>query len=190
MDDADLIDWYDIVEAVANGRLSGHRCPACQDGELSAQVEGSNVTIRCQACSMGFQGRLAHGRDDGFYAEAVAMEERAKAKALEGQSTLAEEPTLAEQPTDAEATQETPALAPEHTRPEPWSWELPAPGSGEVDVEALSVWMPIIEAVHNGRRSGLNCPFCSEPLADITVQRPYIRVRCGVCNEAFEGRLG
>jgi hypothetical protein len=73
-------------------------------------------------------------------------------------------------------------------RPEPWNWTLPA-GTGD-DVEALSQWMTAVESIHNGRTLGLSCPFCSEPLTDITHRPPYIRVACGVCGEAFEGRLG
>jgi transcription elongation factor Elf1 len=52
------------------------------------------------------------------------------------------------------------------------------------------LWADIVESVHNGRQTGLHCPFCSEPLSDIDHTQPYVRIRCGVCGEGFEGRIG
>jgi hypothetical protein len=65
---------------------------------------------------------------------------------------------------------------------------LPSENAGDLD--ALMLWADIVESVHNGRQAGLRCPFCSEPLSEIDHSPPYVRIRCGVCNEGFEGRIG
>lgn len=207
MDEARYIDWYDVVQAVANGRQDGHACPECGESGLEATSDGVEVRVRCPACGQGFAGRLAHGRDDGFFAEADAMIARQR----RGRSSSPEAPVdrtaivaggvCASGPDpDAMALMSTPgaALRPSErretepaaspTRPDPWAWTLPAE-SGD-DLDGLSQWMPVVESIHNGRAVGLRCPFCSEPLTDITHQPPHIRVRCGVCGEAFEGRVG
>lgn len=203
MDEARYIDWYDVVQAVANGRSDGHACPECGAGGLEATTDGVTVRVRCPACGQGFQGRLAHGRDDALHAEAAAIVERGARRrpaerapdraAIVAGGLCATGPAIGELAlaTTTLAPGEAPRVeprAPSEERPEPWSWTLPA-GTGD-DVEALSQWMTVVEAVHNGRAVGLRCPFCSEPLTDITHRPPYIRVHCGVCGEAFEGRLG
>ncbi len=183
MSEADYIDWYEIAEAVANGRLGGHVCPKCGDGTLEASLEpGGHVRMRCPDCSMGFEGRLAHGRDDALYAEADRL--LSKRDAPPAPETAPVE--AAPDPAPAVVTTEPSEPAPER-RGEPWEWRLPSGG----DEEGLGVWMPIVEAIYNGRRTGLRCPFCSEALDDgITVQPPHFRVVCAVCSEGFEGRLG
>lgn len=196
MNEAQYIDWYDVVEAVVNGRVDGHTCPACGEGELRSSVEGSQVRLVCPACGQGFAGKLSHGRDDGAYAEADAMMRR-QAAARRSATAAATAPgtpvggvcapgvdTLATRAGDPPPAPTPPAAM---TRPEPWQWTLPA---GSADVEMLAVWREVIESIHNGRQVGLRCPFCSEPLADITHQPPYVRARCGVCGEMIEGRLG
>lgn len=195
MDEAQYIDWYDVVEAVVNGRTEGHSCPACGHGELHSSVEGSRVRLVCPACGQGFDGTLAHGRDDGLYAEADAMLRRQAqrrqaaarpASAVDGPLGGVCAPGVDTLTTRADEAPPAPA-APRIRRPEPWQWTLPA---NSTDVEMLAVWREVIESIHNGRQVGLRCPFCSEPLSDITHQPPYMRVRCGMCGEAFEGRLG
>lgn len=184
MSEADYIDWYEVAEAVANGRLTGHVCPKCGGGPLDAALEsGGHVRMRCPDCSMGFEGRLAHGRDDALYAEADRLLSKSREPA-------AAEPAPAPEAAapDAGPTASTePAGPTSPRRGEPWEWRLPAGG----DEEGLGVWMPIVEAIYNGRRTGLRCPFCSEALDDgITVRSPHFRVVCTVCSEGFEGRLG
>ena len=71
---------------------------------------------------------------------------------------------------------------------EPWEWKLPA--TEQVEWDGLSVWSDVIEAIYNGRRTGLRCPYCSEPLDPIEFDDPHVRVHCGQCGEGFEGRLG
>ena len=90
-------------------------------------------------------------------------------------------------PTPAAAP--TPVTQPKtpERRGEPWSWSLPSERAG--DIEALSLWMDVVTAAHNGRVSGLTCPMCSEPLGDIDHRPPYLRVRCARCGEGFEGRV-
>ncbi len=186
MDDAHLVDWYEVAEAVANGRVTGHRCPACRDGELEASQDG-------------VKGRLAHGRDDALYAEADALLNRQAEAKRAPAARVQVEAGPATEPSDAPAAATPAEAAPTVTRTdptpaadarsaEPWQWRLP-PRGGD-DVEALAVWMGVVEAVHNGRQTGLRCPFCSEPLTDITRRPPFLRVVCGVCGESFEGRLG
>lgn len=210
MDEARYVDWQPIVDDVVNGRVNNHRCPECREGMLEGSSDGVTVRVRCPRCGVGFEGRLGYGRDDGMYAEAdrimKAWEDRRKAKAgaLAGASSPAPGAQVSEvqagtaEPSTAEAStaqQVSPAERPPATRPAPapqreerWEWELPF-GQGGRDEDALSAWMPIVEQVHNGRRTNLACPFCSEPLTDITARSPYLRVRCTVCGETFEGRV-
>lgn len=179
MDEERLIDWYDVVQSIANGRLTGHRCPSCHEGTLETGVRGGVVRARCPACGEGFEGRMAHGRDDALYAEAGEVLKRQAAR--QAAPEPAPEPQV-----QAAPAQRAPEPAAEP--PEPWTWQLPA--RGQDDWEGYGNWVDVVEAIYNGRRSGLQCPFCSEPLDAITVQDPYIRVRCGVCGEGFEGRFG
>jgi transcription elongation factor Elf1 len=180
MDEAALIDWYDVVEGVANGRMTGHVCPMCGASDVLVEVEGRVVRARCGACHASVEGRLKQGRDDAYglgYVPRRRLPKRAPASPPDfGRRRI---------PQRARAAK-TPSAKTTPTRPE-WEWQLPA-GAGDVD--GLSIWMDIITAVHNGRREGHRCPFCSEPLSDITHQRPFLRVRCGQCGEGFEGRVG
>ena len=194
MDESLLVDWYDVVNAVANGRVEGHNCPACQKGTLGSSYDGIIVRLRCPECGMGFEGRLAHGRDDAFYREAQAMEARRAAK-MEAAKLAAEQ--QAEVPTPemtspsaetSEAAGPAPVAKSSERRAEPWSWQLPATSGNDMD--AYAVWIDVVEAIRNGRRTGMSCPLCSEPLTQITHRPPYIRVRCALCGEGFEGRLG
>jgi len=195
MDEARYIDWYDVVQAVANGRTEGHTCPACEAGRLTGSSDGRIVRIRCAACGEGFEGRLAAGRDDGLYAEAAALSDAMNRRGpaieqLETRATVIGGGVCPPGPDVRAVTAE--AGAPEAdgdapaTRDAPWQWSLP---TGSDDVQALADWMDVVESIHNGRQMGLRCPYCSEPLEQITHQPPFIRVRCAVCGEGFEGRL-
>ncbi len=197
MDEARYIDWYDVVQAVANGRTEGHLCPACESGRLEGRSDGTTVRIRCASCGEGFEGRLAAGRDDGLYAEAAALSDAMNRRGptidrLETRSAVMGGPlggVCAPGP-DAVARTVTEPAAPAESGPrradEAWNWTLPA-GSG--DVQGLADWMDVVESIYNGRRVGLRCPYCSEPLEQIEHRAPFIRVRCAVCGEGFEGRL-
>jgi len=199
MSEARYIDWYDVVQAVANGRTEGHTCPVCESGRLQSAVDLAEVRVWCPACGEGFTGRLKAGRDDALYAEAAAMEARKAAKrtgtpiertAIVAGGLCAPLPGVdAAALTPGVTMMETPARttsAPADDG-EPWRWTLP-PGTD--DVQGLADWMDVVESIHNGRSVGLKCPYCSEPLDDITHRAPFVRVRCAVCGEGFEGRLG
>jgi transcription elongation factor Elf1 len=198
MDEDQLVDWYEVVQQVANGRTDGHTCPVCNEGQLTASLELYRITVRCSSCGQGFTGNLAQGRDDALYAEAIAMEQAAAARASGESSESNVDPASSSVASttvvECDDSTESDPPDPTTTTPQgegesaPWAWKL-APKGGE-DLDALAVWMDVVESVHNGRRVGLNCPYCSEPLHDITVQPPHVRVRCAVCGEAFEGRLG
>lgn len=198
MDEARYIDWYPVVQAVANGRLTGHACPECQGGPLEASSDGINVRVRCPDCSQGFEGKVGHGRDDALLAEADAMMRRvaerkaAKARPVAVDAVCAPAPGAPASTSFAPPEPASPAPQPtrqSERRPEPWQWSLPS-GTGGDDVEALAAWMDVVHAIHNGRRTGLRCPFCSEPVdAGVTARPPYIRVQCPVCGETFEGRV-
>jgi|GEM_PF-920397 len=198
MEEEQLVDWYEVVQQVANGRTEGHVCPVCREGQLVAGLELYRVTVRCPSCGEGFTGNLAQGRDDAFYAEAVAMEKAAAARAGAVEPSNDPEPgstpnavidgAESDESEVSNSSAPTGPSAQEDAQAAPWAWKL-APSSGE-DLDGLAVWMDVVESLHNGRQVGLNCPYCSEPLHDITVQPPHVRVRCGVCGEAFEGRLG
>ncbi len=190
MDESRLIDWYEVVEAVANGRLTGHACPMCGARPLETSKQGANVRVRCPRCGEGFEGALGYGRDDGLYAEADALMKR-QAEAKKGAPAV-EAPQTTAPPVPAPTTAPPPATSPappaaEPQRDEDWSWRLPA--SSGADYDGLATWMDLVEAVMNGRRSGLRCPFCSEPLDDVFYDDPHVRIHCRMCGEAFEGRV-
>lgn len=212
MDESRLIDWYDVAEQVANGRLTGHACPMCGARPLETSVEGAQVRVRCPSCGEGFEGRMGHGRDDAFYAELAEQEAKKRQAAAapppahppEAAPEALPEPALpprsaprgvrvveARRPRTAAdrllAANESEPDAPP-PRKKSWSWSLPAENAGDLD--ALMVWADIVESVHNGRQTGLRCPFCSEPLTAIEHEPPYVRIRCTVCGEGFEGRIG
>lgn len=203
MDEERFIDWYAVVDAVANGRLSGHSCPLCGHGPLETSTDGVQVRVRCPGCGEGFEGALGQGRDDALYGEADALIRRQAAARAQAAADASRTPDLT---ADSAGTARTSGIAaaepaaavpagpapvptprPKHTRPDPWTWSLP--NAGGDDLDALGAWMDVLTAVHNGRRSGLHCPFCSEPLTDVVVQDPHIRLRCTVCGETFEGQV-
>lgn len=211
MDESGFIDWYDVAEQVANGRFAGHACPLCGARPLETSADGAQVRIRCPSCGEGFEGRLGHGRDDAFYAEAQEMAARKKSASASAAAPAVVPtpgaPVAAEGPIGApvsgvrvvETSRPRTAAgrliasnAPEPGAPppqkKPWNWSLPSENAGDLD--ALILWADIVESVHNGRQSGLRCPFCSEPLTQIDHSPPHIRIRCAVCNEGFEGRIG
>lgn len=210
MDDSGFIDWYDVAEQVANGRFTGHACPLCGARPLETSATGAQVRIRCPSCGEGFEGRLGHGRDDAFFAEAQEIEARKKAAAKAAAAALpvavpltGSGPPPVGAPVSGVIVVETPRprtaagrlLASNEPEPgapppqkKPWNWSLPSENAGDLD--ALILWADIVESVHNGRQSGLRCPFCSEPLTQIDHSPPHVRIRCAVCNEGFEGRIG
>jgi transcription elongation factor Elf1 len=196
MDEERFIDWYAVVDAVANGRLTGHVCPICAHGPLETSTDGVQVRVRCSNCGEGFEGALGQGRDDALYAEADALQKRqaaarraaaSKSKSAEDHHNSPDSPAASAPVPTATSTPAVRASSPERTRHEPWAWSLP--NAGGDDLDALGAWMDVLTAVHNGRRSGLRCPFCSEPLTDVVVQDPHIRLRCTVCGETFEGQV-
>jgi transcription elongation factor Elf1 len=189
MDEADLIDWYDVVEAAANGQLANSACPKCGKRRLATSQQGSWMRIRCGDCGEGFEGRMNGARDDAFMAEADALMRRTERPAAVASSAASptSPATPAATPQPGVTRYDPPAAAPAG-RGEPWSWQLPAESGNDLD--GLSLWMDTVQAVHNGRRTGLSCPFCSEPLSEITARDPFVRIRCGQCGEGFEGRIG
>jgi len=48
----DYLDWYDIIEAVYNGRKDGHHCPFCHDGIVQVEAEKGTerIHLQCQSC--------------------------------------------------------------------------------------------------------------------------------------------
>lgn len=190
MDEAALIDWYDVVEGVANGRMTGHVCPMCGASQVNAEIVGRIVRARCGACHASVEGRLKQGRDDAYGLGDVPRRRLPKRKPASppdfGRRRIPSRRRSSEKADPTAADPNAADGAAPIQRPE-WDWQLPA-GAG--DVEGLSIWMDVITGIHNGRREGHRCPFCSEPLSDITVQRPFLRVRCGQCGEGFEGRVG
>jgi len=207
MDESRLIDWYEVLEQVANGRFTGHACPLCGARPLETAADGVTVRVRCPSCGEGFEGRMGHGRDDAFFAEAQADAARRRVAAApkpdEAPPPGSASPVVSANRAGATTAREAPRprtaagrlLAANENEPgapppqkKPWSWSLPTENAGDLD--ALMLWADIVESVHNGRQAGLRCPFCSEPLSQIDHSPPYVRIRCGVCNEGFEGRIG
>ncbi|MFN3203005.1 MAG: hypothetical protein ACE366_31720 [Bradymonadia bacterium] len=218
MDESKLVDWYDIIEAIANGRLDGHTCPNCGHQGLEISHENYQMSARCPNCNEGFSGR-GGGRDDAYdreAAELMARQSRRRQPSVTGRTVGVTDPNLCPPvpgdgtvspglaaiparpsapsrppPVRANATlyEDPPGTKKPERRGEPWAWQLPHQG-GEPDPDALALWMPLVESIHNGRRTGLTCPFCSEPLHDIHHQPPHLRIVCRQCGEAFEGRIG
>ncbi len=59
-DDLDALDAYRaIIDEVIAGRVEGHHCPACREGELECRFDGTRITISCPNCGKFFEGELA-----------------------------------------------------------------------------------------------------------------------------------
>jgi len=58
-DDLDGLDAYRaIVDEVIAGRLEGHTCPSCIEGELDCTFDGTTIRISCPKCGKYFEGVL------------------------------------------------------------------------------------------------------------------------------------
>ena len=195
MDESAFIDWYDVAEAIANGRLTGHVCPMCGHTPLDVTMRGSRAHVRCPSCGQGLEGQVGHGRDDALYAQVERQEARARRAAApqtEGVcaplddglrvTTSAQGPGRAGEPRSFE-----PQTA---RRPDRWEWRLPSTAQADQASAGYATWSQTVESIYNGRRAGLSCPYCSEPLSNIEADDTHIRVWCDVCGEGFEGRFG
>ncbi|MGK0362597.1 MAG: hypothetical protein ACI9U2_004918, partial [Bradymonadia bacterium] len=152
MDESALIDWYDVVEGVANGRMTGHVCPMCHASQVNAEVDGRTVRARCGACNAYVEGRLKHGRDDAYDAgdRELPLRRHGKRDPAPHDIGLRRIPLRKNAKPVAKApTAKAPAERVD------WEWKLPA-GAGSV--EGMSIWMDIITAIHNGRLSNHRCP--------------------------------
>jgi len=54
-----LAIYEDIVSEVLAGRVEGHKCPSCGEGELECTFDGDHVKISCPRCGRYFEGMLA-----------------------------------------------------------------------------------------------------------------------------------
>lgn len=59
-EDVEALSLYqDIIHEVLAGRLEGHKCPYCGEGDLECESDGLYVRIRCLKCGRFFEGMLA-----------------------------------------------------------------------------------------------------------------------------------
>ena len=57
--EANLTDWYDVLEEVVNGRPDGHSCPFCGANPLEVSGGVARVRVVCTTCGEYFEGRLS-----------------------------------------------------------------------------------------------------------------------------------
>ncbi len=53
-----LMTLGDVLTQVAAGHTDGHRCPICENAELSCTEAHGEVTVTCAACRLDFHGWL------------------------------------------------------------------------------------------------------------------------------------
>jgi ribosomal protein S27E len=59
-DELEAMDRYQsIIQEVLAGRMDGHKCPYCGQGELEIMFDGSKMRIQCPNCGRFFEGMLA-----------------------------------------------------------------------------------------------------------------------------------
>jgi len=51
--------YEDIINEVMAGRVDGHKCPSCGDGELECTVDEARLLVSCPKCGRYFEGMLA-----------------------------------------------------------------------------------------------------------------------------------
>jgi uncharacterized protein (DUF983 family) len=48
-----------VIQEVIAGRIEGHKCPFCREGDLECTFDGLNIKIVCKNCGKFFEGMLA-----------------------------------------------------------------------------------------------------------------------------------
>lgn len=50
--------WQDILDEVMAGRVSGHRCPFCEDTTIVAEADEYFMKVHCTSCGRWIEGQL------------------------------------------------------------------------------------------------------------------------------------
>jgi ribosomal protein S27E len=51
--------WQAILDEVMAGRLTGHRCPFCEDATIVAQaIDEYFISVRCTSCGRWIEGQV------------------------------------------------------------------------------------------------------------------------------------
>jgi hypothetical protein len=61
MDDDDLVLWQDVLDDVANGKISNLKCPFCQKGEVKVSLPDATrqmTRLECTACRKFIEGKM------------------------------------------------------------------------------------------------------------------------------------
>jgi len=48
----------EILDQVIAGRVSGHRCPFCEDTTIVAEADEYFVSVKCTSCGRWIEGQL------------------------------------------------------------------------------------------------------------------------------------
>ena len=51
--------YEEILQEVLSGRVEGHKCPFCIEGDLECSADDMKVRVRCLKCGRFFEGSLA-----------------------------------------------------------------------------------------------------------------------------------
>jgi hypothetical protein len=57
-DNEQLSMWQDILDEVIAGRVSGHRCPFCEDTTIVAEADEYFISVKCTSCGRWIEGQL------------------------------------------------------------------------------------------------------------------------------------
>jgi hypothetical protein len=59
VDEEDLIFWQDILDEVAAGRIAGHGCPFCREGQIAVErSERGRTRLSCPKCNKFIEGTI------------------------------------------------------------------------------------------------------------------------------------
>jgi len=50
--------WQDILDEVMAGRVTGHRCPFCEDSTIVAEADEYTISVRCTSCGRWIEGQV------------------------------------------------------------------------------------------------------------------------------------
>ena len=60
--DEAMLMWQDVLDDVANGRLSGLKCPYCQ-GAVAVEQSAQRTRIECKSCRRYLEGKMGAGEE-------------------------------------------------------------------------------------------------------------------------------
>ncbi len=50
--------WQEILDEVMAGRVTGHRCPFCEDPTIVAAADEYVLSVKCTSCGRWIEGQV------------------------------------------------------------------------------------------------------------------------------------